>query len=398
MTQANRELIQSCINSVGYPDFMAGFRGMVESRLRNWKTLFYCLNTDLFFDSETNHKPGIPKKNGTLGSWTAPSWFTEGDISFFYHSRRSLGHSRRLYNKLKAKLDAKDRLSRDLPDHLRPLADRLLIMLVATAKRGLEFAQKYNGKIFAIGRASGGFERNTPSADQHWKSNCYSEFDNVSLLDYPIDYDDFRDQVSLEQKAITPLTRVQFDLIRQLVLRSNSDVGYLAGVQHRDSRISDVAKNQGWRTVAKELNSCFLFEAQTREYLLDGFVAEISDEGTRVHTEIPSMHRVYGGGIIDYVITFAGSYLPIEAKCSIYQSDELRDQLRKYAGASLRLGRSKKDTSNCCLLVDSKNLFGFRMGADGNETLIFIDALSNLASLPKESINLKIREAIYGSH
>jgi hypothetical protein len=38
------------------------------------------------------------------------------------------------------------------------------------------------------------------------------------------------------------------------------------------------------------------------------------------------------------------------------------------------------------------------MGADGNETLIFIDALSNLASLPKESITLKIREAIYGSY
>jgi hypothetical protein len=371
---------------------------MVEHRLKDEKSLFFCLNTDLFFESESQISIGHPHKNGTIESWTTPSWFTEGDISFFYHSRRAFTHSRRIYNKLRARLEERnDQLEEEL-HHVRSLNDRLLIVLETVARRGYEFAQKYNGKIFAIGRACGNFERNTPASDQHWKSNCYSGYDKIFVLDHPIDYDDFRKEVSLEQKAITPLTRKQFDFLRELILRNNTEIGYLNELQHRDMRMSDVSQQKGWRSVANELDVSFLFEAQTREYLLDSFVNEIADVGTKLHTEVPSEHQTEGSGLIDYVISFCGNYLPVEAKCSIFHSDDLYLQLKKYTEAQIVLGKSRHVTCRNCLLVDSKNLFLFNELNDSQSQLLHLGTLKQLSLLSRDAIIAKIQESLYATN
>lgn len=87
-------LVQSCINSIGYPGTIREFRAMVEHRFLEFRSIYFSLNTDLFFDRynyETREHRGMA--GGIISGWTAPRWFTKGDISFF--TTRG-GHSRTL--------------------------------------------------------------------------------------------------------------------------------------------------------------------------------------------------------------------------------------------------------------------------------------------------------------
>lgn len=378
------DLVQSFVNAVGYPEKFSQLSEMVKHHFGESRSILQSTHFDLFFCPPENRDGNLwqvstPVKGGLLHGWSSPKWILEGDISFFYQSRRSIKHSRRVYNALKKQLHLEDSRRAGTPDSELPLYHQMLIVFVAIAKRGMMFCEEYGSHIFAVGRAAGMPRTETSGAGSHWTNRIYSEYRDVFVLDSPIAYNDFSDSVSLQQRAITPLTASQFEVVRALVASRNPDVNYLTSLRHRDHRISELAKVAGWRGMCGRDRPRFLFESQVREYVFDDFLQDVCSQECEVRREVMSQSETGEMGIIDYLIHCAGRPpLAIEAKLAAIDSPELRGQLRKYCGACTDRGGITMKTHENCLLLDAQTVYAYHPATDQLTRVLEFDGLAEV--------------------
>ena len=80
--QPDVSFVKSCIAHVGFPDSLAGLKSLFDGSD----------DTDmekLLWPPEQDHNPG----------WTAPRWLTQGDIIFFYHTKKAFNGLPSSYSK-----------------------------------------------------------------------------------------------------------------------------------------------------------------------------------------------------------------------------------------------------------------------------------------------------------
>jgi hypothetical protein len=379
---------QSCINTIGYPDNWTQFRLMVENRLIQYKNPAYCLNTDLFYqlpDSGNNTTP-VPLAGGSIEGWTAPRWFVTGDVSFFYHSKKSLDHAYSVYKSIDRLLSYESMFNPISEDRYCSLRNQALIIYKAVAKRGLQFAKKYSGKIFAIGVADCEFRTSHNHYGQHWHNPNYCSFSDVFFLEEPIELSSLKAVVSIKQATITSLNPEEYACIAEEIVRRNPRNSFIKDKRHRVLNLDEIHEKQGWRGIANEGRIPFISEQQVRYLLLDGFINEISDANTNVSQEVPSYHQKYGGGHIDYVVSFDRQYIPFEAKLQVIFDDQLFLQLDKYCGATIKIENRNAKTSNICFLADTESVWLYKPQSSRSKRRNLIE-IGKLTDFSKRSTN-----------
>lgn len=374
--------IQSCVNSIGYPNTIESFRAMIEHRWVDSRRMDLALNSDLFLqaNAEQDSEKGCLNGGGRLGLWTAPPWFLDGDISFFYHSSNGGKAANVVFRKLR-------KIADQLGSDSRPR--RLYAqMLLGIAARGVEFAERYKGSIFAIGIADGELERNKPREEVHWANDTYLKYRDVHLLDAPLQYERFKSNVNLSQRAITRLTAHDYEYLANLVAEENPPVAFLQDLRHRDELIAELSAQGGWRNLVKHHRPRWVSESQLRQYFLDSFLEEVADSKSSICSEVEIQNDEARNGIVDYTLTFDQRVVPCEAKVVATHSEHLVEQMGKYCGALANGVRMPQ----YCLLIDSMNLSVYCKGIDMcHRTILSFDSASKLSS---EAIREEIRKAI----
>lgn len=389
---------QSCLNTIGFPDNWEHFRRMVEWRLLEYRTYLYCLNTDLFFERPNGYS-GVPKPvtEGFIAEWTAPRWFVKGDISFFYYSKSALDNAKKVYAQIKTELDTEDFFASQNLDSFKSLKHQALIAYGAIAKRGLEFSRRYAGKIFAIGIAGDGRRTNNRQSRQYWHNPNYCSFRTIRVMENPIDYDDVKHFIRIQQRTITPLTKSTYTRLSTMVVESNSDFADTLDRDHREIDVLEISKNGGWRAIVRAGRIPFLFEEQVREYLLDGFLSEMTAKVGEIAVEVESLHSRHGSGIMDYVISIGDVHVPVEAKRQAIFDDTLFAQLNKYCNAEILFGEQTQMSSNYCLIADSESLWVYRPEPiTGGKSVQRIANFCDLANQRDNHLDSLMKEIVHG--
>jgi hypothetical protein len=355
---------------------------MVEWRLLEYQTYLHCLNTDLFFERPSGYSDvQKPVTDGFIAEWTAPRWFVKGDVSFFYYSKSALDHAKNIYTQIKSELDTEDFFASPKPDSFKNLKHQALIAYRAIAKRGLEFSRKYAGKIFAVGIAGDGLRSNKRQSKQYWHNPNYCSFHKICVLENPIDYDNVKHFIRIQQRTITPLTKTAFTKLSNIVAESNTAVADSLNRDHREINVVELAINGRWRAVVRAGRIPFLFEEQVREYLLDGFLAEMTAGVGEISIEVESLHAHQGFGVMDYVLSIGDIHIPVEAKRQAIFDDTLFEQLNKYCNAEILFAENRKISSNYCLIADSNSLWFYRPNSTvGGKTVKRIADFHDLAN------------------
>lgn len=390
---------QSCLNSITFPETWEKMRLMVDHRLEQYQTPMYALNTDLFFESpDAQSKNLSPLKGGVLLGWSAPHWFVEGDVSFFYYTKKALATSKKMYAMLNkfvtsGELPSDDPSAKDLRLLSRQEQESYLKLL----ERAFFFSTRYAGTIFAVGIASGGFRTSGDYYGQHWRANHYCAYSDVYVLDNPIAYDNFKQFVVTDGRTITPLTAASFNELRIVATATNPELSFLNSKTHRDVDIAEMAKAGGWRNVAKDSKIPFTFEIQVREYLVDGILNELVGENGSCFKEVESSHPVYGDGRIDYALQLEESIIPVEVKIRANFDDELASQLKKYCNAKITVRSRSKNTADRCILIDCEHLWLYTRpeGEDDSGEVTLVAKLCDLANHGDLKKHPKIRTIIY---
>jgi hypothetical protein len=378
-------LVQSCINSVGYPQTITEFRQAFEWRLEESGSIHKSLNTDEFYRGFDDASGQLyPMKNDAFDQWTSPRWFTQGDVSFFYHTKSALRNALKIRSILSNCLRSEKTNRISLSPGVGKVSRSHVEKLIQVADRGVFFAQTYSGKIFAAARASRNFITRRPNKDLHWRSNNYCDYTNMYLLRNPISIDSLKPGIVIGQSTITPLTRNGFEKIQDAVFFMNKEVRWLKNLRHRDSRITEEAKKLGWKGVALEFAPVFIFENQVREYLITPFLKDVFPRW-RICEEVRTSEKANRYGILDYLITRGKIAVPVEAKCVITDGPGLREQLRKYCSVKIALGDSAFKTSGFCLLLD-------------HEKIQFYIPEQPSLRLPEQLIHLEYYEKLAKSH
>ena len=86
-------------------------------------------------------------------------------------------------------------------------------------QHGLDLHSRYGGKIFAVSRVIGAPEYYDDEESYYWHSHIYAEIGDMTLLDSPVDYSEFRDFLPVaRQTSITPVIGRNFDMLRDLLI------------------------------------------------------------------------------------------------------------------------------------------------------------------------------------
>lgn len=257
--------------------------------------------------------------SGTENEWTSPKWAKAGDIVFFMHSKTARSTITRLRTEI-----VNNRNEFESSEY-----DRLLKYI----EHALEVHDKYGGKIFAIGRISGGTEMITSEdiAETvfHWKSRTYYAIDNIVKLHTPVDISEFNSFIQVSRgSAITPLYDEEFIQLRNLILEHNTLPAYITDCVAKPIPLRLINKNN-WISVANDYRRCFILEKQFRKFYVDYLISYIGDKKS-FYTECRCQRDDINDSFMDYVMLFDKKYLPVEVKLSVSAEPNILSQVRKY--------------------------------------------------------------------
>lgn len=241
--------------------------------------------------------------------WTAPKWIAEGDVVFFYHTRRAKQRSKKLMNEVRSKYPRKRKLLRLL-------------------ERAYFTAERFSGKIFACANVAGSVERFSKNK-KHFVSPHFAPINDVFVFDSPLSQSAFAGCVKIGRSTITPLFKRELTGIKKLLSSGNELPEFLKRAAAGSAGFKDVnAKN--WLSVACAPNAKFVHEAQMRAYWLDYLLKELKDKGIPLLEECECFRDSKNTGRADYFVKVHGRWLPVEAKLKITDEKAALRQIAKY--------------------------------------------------------------------
>lgn len=250
-------IVQSCITNISFPTEIEGLKRLID------KNEIYNLdfNTDLDvllnFDSIKSSTPDF------YHYWTAPRWFTKGDILLFYHGSTSLQRARSILIKAE----------RDFPDDLQ---------LIETMKHAIKLARKYSGKILGYTSITNtSLHLSDKNKEQHFKNTIFAPFNKVHLFEQPVGIKKFSKYVKISNHgALTPISnKNDFEGIKRLLSENNVLPDYFKYAKLGDVGFKDVDEHN-WVKISCSDNTCFIHEEQIRAYLIDYLLNELKDNRT----------------------------------------------------------------------------------------------------------------------
>lgn len=323
--------IQSCIVSVSFPETLDGVLNMVKGNksVAKWATdldmlLNFRLEDEVF--------------------WTAPKWLTQGDLIFFYQTKRAKIRTAKLL------ADAREKFPRK----------RSLINLLERAK---ENADLYAGSIFACASVAGA-TRLFEKQEKHFVSRLFAPLKEVYVLGHPLRQEAFNDYVKIGLSTITPIYEREFNGIKKLLEERDDVPPFLQDAALGDKTFKN-ANVGNWRSVSCQPDTKFIHEAQLRSYLIDFFLGEIKDIGTPLLEECECFRDKAKTGRADYFIKVGGRWIPVEAKLDISREKNLLIQAGKYmnissfspAKGTYRNQRLEVSSIPLCLILDQAGIY-----------------------------------------
>lgn len=288
--------VQSCITTVSFPETIDGVLNMVKenSFIANWST-----DLDVLLNS---------KRKESL-FWTAPKWLTEGDIIFFYNTKRARLLTAGLLEEARENFRSKRKL-------------------VALLKRAKEAANLYAGNIFACASVSGDtklFEKQ----NKHFASRLFAPLKEVFIFEKPLHQELFAHYLKIGRSTVTPLFKKEFNGIRKLLTQENQLPEFLRNAVLGDQVFRNINLNN-WRSISCSHDTKFVHESQLRSYLIDFLLNELKDKGTPLLEECECFRGSKKTGRVDYFVKIFGQWIPVEAKLDISKERNLFSQTAKY--------------------------------------------------------------------
>lgn len=323
--------IQSCIVSVSFPETLDGVLTMTEGNkcITRWST-----DLELLLNFKTNNPV----------FWTAPKWLTEGDIIFFYHTKRAKTRIVKLLDEAREKFPRK----------------RSLINLLERAK---ENASLYAGRIFACASVAGA-TRLFEKREKHFVSRLFAPLKEVYIFKQSLQEEVFNDYVKIGLSTITPLYKREFNGIKKLLSKQNDAPTFLQNALLGDRTFKNVNINN-WHSITCQSNAKFIHESQLRSYFTDFFLNEIKDRGTALLEECECFRGKVITGRADYFVKISGLWIPVEAKLNISQEENLLIQAAKYmkisyfspAKGTYRKRKFEASSVALCLILDQAGIY-----------------------------------------
>lgn len=352
-----RPFVQACISTIGFPQSVDDFIEMISWRYRDEEDPEFALNMDaLIRQARRTESREISEDVTTIESWTAPRWFTQGDIMFFYHSVRAKKWTRMIAHRLK---NGEGRR----PGKKASWRKRLDAELESIVERAIEQSDKFGGAIFACGRCSGPIEREEVG-DSYWKGTIYAPLNGLSLFENPVPLKQFEHIVRISQTTITPLFRDGFAEIVTAISKRNALPLYVSEARIGNESLRDLGVTN-WRRINATNVVAFVAESQIREYFIDYLLEELKDVGTSVVKECNCHRNGTPTGIADYFVMVSGRWIPVEAKVNVLAEAAIDEQLEQYANLSSfrptvepEKGRLiTVEAHGTCLVVDTHGIY-----------------------------------------
>jgi hypothetical protein len=330
--------------------------------------------------------------DGEMDSWSAPSWLTEGDLIFFYLSKRALPRIlSALYGAVllalpehKAVLDQYgpndprfQAWVREAVAALRP-GDNEFVDALARAR---DLARDFEGAIFAGARVTQRpyVERSLtdqPDNDgvpevRHWRGRVYAPIADLFTLAAPVPASVFTRHAPLSRTGgPTPLHGDAFSGVRDAVAATNRLPRYVREAYAAPGLRGVTRANWRARFVESADAPRFVNEAQFRAYFADFALADLHDPGTPVLEECRCT-PTGAGPIADYFVRVGGRWLPVETKLNVRSVPALATQVARYLGVptvkplcGTHAGRERRvDGAALALVLDVEGLY--LMDADG---------------------------------
>ena len=194
-----------------------------------------------------------------------------------------------------------------------------------------EICDKYGGKIFAVGRVSSIPELDyTNLKEMHWGSPIYANYEDVTVLENPIDISEFRDYITVSrQGSITPVLGESFSKLSSAILQKNNvrvELGNMSAYPISLSKTNE----QNWIEVNKQFGRKYTLESQFRAFYVDRFLKVLC--GTqRFYRECVCYNDIRNSRPrVDNVIPFGGKYLPVEVKLNVKIENDIKMQCASY--------------------------------------------------------------------
>ncbi|MCL4867389.1 MAG: hypothetical protein KJ063_00340 [Anaerolineae bacterium] len=313
MSNDNKEMVQACITTVGFPETLDGVRKMLVKNEYKGKG-----KTDLDILIEFDSPDKI--------KWTALRWMTQGDILFFYHTKGAKKRVANLYQQAVDGNTQKNTLAYLLEWTLGLSSKNKT--LVHALERTLALTNRYSGTIFACAKISGKTEYSA-SDHQHFGSKYFAPLEQVHVFAVPLPLDRFSDLVTIGQAVTTPLYSRQLDGIKNMLAQENRLPNFLSKAEFSGLSFLNVT-HENWPTISCAPETRFIYEAQIRIYLLDHLLSGIKDKGTPLLEECRCVRNGKQTGSADYFVKLHDVWVPVEAKLNILTERDILDQVAKY--------------------------------------------------------------------
>ncbi len=259
---------QSCITSISFPGTIDGLLDMLEGNNHKSEcaTDMDCL-LQFCADDDT--------------SWSAPKWLTEGDVLFFYHTKKAKFHITKLLKEAKRDYVHEPNLS-------------------VVLEHAANLARLYSGTIFGCAEVSSATEY-FGRQEKHFDGRYFAPLGQVHIFEHPLTSNEFAEFIKIGQATITPLYTQEAKGIRGLLSKWNTLPHFLEKVEFSDNTFRNVDRNN-WASISCLPSTRFVHEAQIRAYLLDFLLTAIKDRGTPLLEECQCFRKGQRTGIADYFI------------------------------------------------------------------------------------------------
>jgi len=324
------------------------------------------------------------KNQDDIFEWNVSKWIKPDDIIFFMHSKRSIHTIIRLKNELAREQNR--------------FSAKEIEFINKGLERGREIYDRCGGKIFAIGRVDESpvyHDQKDMDYNPHWKSRIYAYVKDCLWLDNPVDLSQFNTFIKLScGGSITPVFGKEFEMLKELIARSNTIPDYLTDSMAMSIPLSRM-NSENWIQIASKYRHSFMYEIQFRTFYVDYLLKRLGDR-KKIYSECACKKKGIRTSFIDNVILFNGYYLPVEIKLAVKTEEDIYGQVEKYCHLEeLFLDTKKKQNApidkvykSNVLVIDTSNIFLYSFRTHNMEKIC------ELAEIKEEKDILKVRQEL----
>ena len=194
-----------------------------------------------------------------------------------------------------------------------------------------ELYERYGGKIFAVGKVCSIPKYNHENLKElHWGSPIYANYDEVTLLEHPIDISEFREYITVSRGgAITPVLGESFSRLKGSILQRNKVQVDLENASANPVTLAEMTE-ENWLEVTRRFGRKFALESQFRAFYVDRFLKVLCGS-QRIYRECVCYNDVRNSRPrVDNIILFGRKYLPVEVKLNVKIENDIIMQCASY--------------------------------------------------------------------